>query len=71
MGSSARTGSGLLEPISLRLSRATADAIETPVEALVVINGPIAAGKSTVAQALGRRLRQTGHPAAVVDLDEL
>ncbi len=36
-----------------------------------MINGPIAAGKSTVAQALGQRLRQEGHPAAVVDLDEL
>jgi len=42
-----------------------------PVEALMVINGPIAAGKSTVAQALGRQLRQHGHPTAVVDLDEL
>ena len=42
-----------------------------PVEALIVINGPIAAGKSTVAQALGRRLRQDGRPTAVVDLDEL
>ena len=37
----------------------------------MVINGPIAAGKSTVAQALGRQLRQYGHPTAVVDLDEL
>ena len=36
-----------------------------------MINGPIAAGKSTVAQALGQRLRQDGHRAAVVDLDEL
>ena len=36
-----------------------------------MINGPIAAGKSTVAQALGPRLRQDGHPTAVVDLDEL
>ena len=36
-----------------------------------MINGPIAAGKSTVAQALGQRLRQDGHPAAVVDLDDL
>ena len=41
------------------------------METLIVINGPIAAGKSTVAQALGQQLRQTGHPAAVVDLDEL
>lgn len=36
-----------------------------------MINGPIASGKSTVAQALGRRLRQDGHPTAVMDLDEL
>ena len=42
-----------------------------PVQALIVINGPIAAGKSTVAQALGRQLRQNGRPTAVVDLDEL
>ena len=41
------------------------------METLIVINGPIAAGKSTVAQALGRRLRQNGHPTAVVDLDDL
>ena len=41
------------------------------MQALIVINGPIAAGKSTVAQALGRQLRQNGHPTAVVDLDEL
>ncbi len=36
-----------------------------------MINGPIGAGKSTVAQALGRRLRQDGRPTAVLDLDEL
>lgn len=42
-----------------------------PVETLIVLSGPIAAGKSTVAQALGRRLRQDGRPTAVVDLDEL
>ena len=36
-----------------------------------MINGPIAAGKSTVAQALGQQLRQNGRPAAVLDLDEL
>ena len=43
-----------------------------PVQALIVINGPIAAGKSTVAQALGRQLRNAGRPTAVVvDLDEL
>ena len=41
------------------------------METLIVINGPIASGKSTVARALARRLRQDGHPAAVVDLDEL
>ena len=36
-----------------------------------MINGPIAAGKSPVAQVLGQQLRQNGHPAAVLDLDEL
>ncbi len=41
------------------------------MEPLLVINGPIAAGKSTVAQPLGRRLRQAGHPPAVVDLDDV
>ena len=41
------------------------------METLIVINGPIAAGKSTVAQALGRRLRNAGRATAVVDLDEL
>lgn len=41
------------------------------MEALIAINGPIASGKSTVAQALGRRLQQDGHPTAVMDLDEL
>ena len=41
------------------------------METLIVINGPIAAGKSTVAQALGRQLRNAGRATAVVDLDEL
>ena len=41
------------------------------METLIVINGPIAAGKSTVAQALGRQFRSAGRATAVVDLDEL
>lgn len=41
------------------------------METLIVINGPIAAGKSTVAQALGRQFRNAGRATAVVDLDEL
>ena len=38
---------------------------------LVVIVGPIASGKSTVAAALGERLRAAGRPTAVSDLDDL
>lgn len=38
---------------------------------LVVIVGPIASGKSTVAGALGERFRASGHQVAVLDLDEL
>lgn len=38
---------------------------------LVVITGPIAAGKSTVAEALAGRLVTDGRSAAVVDLDSL
>jgi molybdopterin-guanine dinucleotide biosynthesis protein len=38
---------------------------------LVVVNGPIASGKSTLAQALGRELRERGRRAAVIDLDLL
>jgi chloramphenicol 3-O-phosphotransferase len=38
---------------------------------LVVVNGPIASGKSTVARALGRELRARGRRAAVIDLDLL
>ena len=41
------------------------------METLIVINGPIAAGKSTVAQALGRQFRNAGRATAAVDLDEL
>jgi adenylylsulfate kinase-like enzyme len=36
---------------------------------LVVISGPIASGKSTVAQALARQLERTGVQVAVIDLD--
>lgn len=39
--------------------------------ALVVIVGPIASGKSTVAGGLGERFRACGRPVAVLDLDEL
>lgn len=38
---------------------------------LVVIVGPIASGKSTVADALGERFRAAGRPTAVLDLDDL
>lgn len=38
---------------------------------LVVIVGPIAAGKSTVAAALGVELRRTGRRVAVLDLDDV
>ena len=38
---------------------------------LVVIVGPIASGKSTIAAALGQRLRAEGRPTAVLDLDDL
>jgi hypothetical protein len=38
---------------------------------LVVIVGPIASGKSTVAEGLGDRVRASGRQVAVLDLDEL
>jgi shikimate kinase len=38
---------------------------------LVVIVGPIASGKSTVADALGRRFREAGRAVAVLDLDDV
>lgn len=38
---------------------------------LVIISGPIAAGKSTVAQQLTTRLRTTGTSVALVDLDTI
>ena len=38
---------------------------------VVVINGPIAAGKSTVAGALAVELRRDGRSAAILDLDEI
>ena len=38
---------------------------------LVVITGPIASGKSTVAAALGARLAEDGKSVAAVDLDDL
>lgn len=43
----------------------------TSVPTLVVIVGPIASGKSTVASALGERFRASGRQVAVLDLDEL
>lgn len=39
--------------------------------ALVLVIGPIASGKSTVAQLLGSRLREAGERVAVVGLDEI
>lgn len=41
------------------------------VPELVVIIGPIASGKTTVADALGVRLREAGRSVAVLDLDEI
>jgi thymidylate kinase len=41
------------------------------VPQLVVVTGPIASGKSTVAAALGDRLRRAGRPVAVLDLDDV
>lgn len=41
------------------------------VPTLVVIVGPIASGKSTIAGALGERFRASGRRVAVLDLDEL
>jgi adenylylsulfate kinase-like enzyme len=38
---------------------------------LLVISGPIAAGKSTVAAALATAFRDSGRTAAVVDLDRI
>lgn len=38
---------------------------------LVVIVGPIASGKSTIAEALGRELRASGRRVAVLDLDDV
>lgn len=38
---------------------------------LIVVVGPIASGKSTVAGAIGQRLRSTGRTVAVLDLDDL
>ncbi|HLZ30806.1 MAG TPA: hypothetical protein VKV73_26100 [Chloroflexota bacterium] len=38
---------------------------------LLVISGPIAAGKSTVAAALAAAYRDSGRTAAVVDLDRI
>jgi len=39
------------------------------VPTLLIISGPIASGKSTVAQLLATEFRASGHTAAVVDLD--
>ena len=38
---------------------------------LLVISGPIAAGKSTVAAALATAFRDSGRTAAVLDLDRI
>jgi hypothetical protein len=40
------------------------------VPQLIVVVGPIASGKSTVADRLGRRFRDAGRPVAVLDLDD-
>jgi hypothetical protein len=41
------------------------------VAILVVIFGPIASGKSSVAEALGRRLRHAGRDTAVLEVDDV
>jgi tRNA uridine 5-carbamoylmethylation protein Kti12 len=38
---------------------------------VIIVTGPIGAGKSTVAEALAVRLRRTGRLVAAVDLDEV
>jgi len=38
---------------------------------LIVLNGAVASGKSTVARALAGLLERTGHPSAAIDLDLL
>jgi len=38
---------------------------------LVVLTGPIGAGKSTVAELIARRAARAGRPAAVADLDDV
>jgi predicted kinase len=40
-----------------------------PPSVLIVITGPIASGKSTVAGELARELERAGHRVAVIDLD--
>lgn len=46
------------------------DSVVTPV-ALVVVVGPQASGKSTLASALGSELRRRGERIAVVELDQI
>lgn len=41
------------------------------VPRLILIVGPIASGKSTVARGLATRLREAGHNVAVLDLDDV
>ena len=41
------------------------------MESLIVITGPIGAGKSTVARTLANYIRLRGRSAAVIDLDLL
>ena len=49
----------------------TTAAYGSPVQQLVVIAGPIGAGKSTVAALVGQRVAAAGLTAAVVDLDDV
>jgi len=42
-----------------------------PTALLVVVTGPLASGKSSVAEALARRLRQRSRRVAVLDFDEV
>lgn len=50
-------------------SPATTQSEKPPI--LVLIVGPIAGGKSTVARALAERLRQSGEKVALVELDQI
>jgi|GEM_PF-459976 len=53
------------------LAEHEAELAEPPVAQLVVVNGPIASGKSTTAAALAAAATSLGRTAAVVDVDDV